>query len=193
MARQSPTSFISAAWPASIQSKKPQAGCGSAAWSLTTGWRPRPWCDFALAALAANARLEFLGLDGRTRSVIAGTLGAASDEGLLTTITLPSGASCRLVFDRSLRPIVTLALGFDLDGDRIAGGRVAIGCAYAAPLVTALPLGPLMPHRLAAIAQRVAQATLSQLPEPVGDPHATAAYRRRMIAVLLRRNLSALG
>jgi aerobic carbon-monoxide dehydrogenase medium subunit len=152
-----------------------------------------PAYDFALAALAANARLEFLGLDGRTRSVIAGTLGAASDEGLLTTITLPSGASCRLVFDRSLRPIVTLALGFDLDGDRIAGGRVAIGCAYAAPLVTALPLGPLMPHQLAAIAQRVAQATLSQLPEPVGDRHATAAYRRRMIAVLLRRNLSALG
>jgi len=149
--------------------------------------------DFALAALAANARLEFIGLDGHTRSVTAGTLGAASEEGLLTAITLPSDASCRLVFDRSLRPIVSLVLGFDLDGDRIAGGRAAIGCAYAAPLVAALPFDAMRPRQLAAMAESLAQATLAQLPEPLGDRHASAAYRRRMIAVLLRRNLSALA
>jgi aerobic carbon-monoxide dehydrogenase medium subunit len=120
--------------------------------------------DFALAALAANAQVEFLGLDGRKRSAIAGTLGAASEEGLLTAITLPSGAACRLVFDRSLRPIVSLVLGFDLDGDRIATGRVAIGCAYAAPLVMALPLEAMMQHQLAAQAERLAQATASRLP-----------------------------
>jgi carbon-monoxide dehydrogenase medium subunit len=152
-----------------------------------------PAYDFALAALAANARLEFLGLDGRTRSVIAGTLGAASEEGLLTTITLPSGAACRLVFDRSLRPIVTLALGFDLKGKRIVAARAAIGCAYAAPLVTTLPLDALTPYQLAKRAESLAQATASRLPEPLDDRHATAAYRRRMIAVLLRRNLGALA
>lgn len=152
-----------------------------------------PAYDFALAALAANARLEFLGLDGRSRSVIAGTLGAASEEGLLTAITLPSGNSCRLVFDRSLRPIVTLALGFDRDGGRIVAVRVAIGCAYAAALVTALPLEAMTPRQLAARAESLAQATAARLPEPLADRHASAAYRRRMIAVLLRRNLSALG
>lgn len=152
-----------------------------------------PAYDFALAALAANARLEFLGPDGRTRSVAAGTPGAATDDGLLTTITLPSGASCRLVIDRSLRPIVTLALGLDLKGDEIVAGRAAIGCAYAAPLVTPLPIDALMPHQLAAIAQSVTQATLAQLPEPLGDRHAGAPYRRRMIAVLLHRRLSALA
>jgi len=59
--------------------------------------------------------------------------------------------------------------------------------------VAALPLEALMPHQLAATAESLAQATASRLPEPVGDRHATAGYRRRMIAVLLRRNLSALA
>ena len=89
-----------------------------------------PAYDFALAALAANARLHFLAADGAMRIVPTAQPGGDLQDGLLTAITLPSGCTLHLVFDRSLRPIVSLALGLDVVDGRVTGGRVAIGCAY---------------------------------------------------------------
>ncbi len=150
-----------------------------------------PTYDFALAALAANARLHFLGAGGRTGIVSAAQSRGAIGDGLLTAITLRSGSALRLVFDRSLRPVVTLALGLDIVDGRIASGRVAIGCAYAAPLAASLPLAePLSPGELAHRAERLAQEVVIGLPTPLADHHATSGYRRRMIEVLTRRNLS---
>ena len=90
-----------------------------------------PAYDFALAVMAAAGRLEFLAADGSAQNLAATAPDGIAGDGLLTHITLPAAASCRLVFDRSLRPIVTLALGLDLDDGRITSGRLAIGCAYA--------------------------------------------------------------
>jgi CO/xanthine dehydrogenase FAD-binding subunit len=109
-------------------------------------------------------------------------------------IILPTGTIFRLAFDRSLRPIVSLALGLDLADGRITGGRVAIGCAYATPIVGKLPIDEaLPPGELASRASAIAQEVAAGLPEPLGDHHAGASYRRRMAEVLLRRNLSALA
>src|SRR6516164_1790244 len=124
-----------------------------------------PSYDFALTALAADARLQFLISDGST---------------------------LRLVFDRSLRAVVTVALGLDVVDGRITRGRVAIGCAYSAPLTASLPLAePLPPGELAHGAEQLAQEVVTGLPTPLADHHATSGYRLRMIEVLLRRNLTA--
>ena len=50
---------------------------------------------------------------------------------------------------------------------------------------------PLSPGELAQRAERVAQEVATGLPALLTDYHATSRYRRRMIEVLLRRNLSA--
>ena len=152
-----------------------------------------PAYDFALAALAAGARLVFLDPDGSPSVVAAAELGGGRLDRLLTTIILPSGMTLRLMFDRSLRPIVSLVLGLDLADGRITGGRVAIGCAYATPMAARLPIDEALAiGELASRAAAIAREVATGLPEPRGDHNAGANYRRRMVEGLLRRHLSAL-
>jgi len=152
-----------------------------------------PTYDFALAAMAVEAQMHFLALDGST-IVVAAADGVASHVGLLTTIVFRSGSTVRLLFDRSLRPIVSLALGLDFADGRITGGRAAIGCAYPVPIAAKLPFdAPLLPAEMAHCAAPLAQAVAVGLPEPLGDHHGSSGYRRRMIEVLLRRNLCAVA
>ena len=152
-----------------------------------------PSYDFALAAVAADAQLHFLSPDGGT-TVLAAVDGVSDQVGLLTAIEFPLGSTLRLLFDRSLRPIVTLALGLDFAGGRITGGRAAIGCAYPVVVAAKLPLDePLPPVELARRAAPLAQAVAAGLPEPLGDHHGSCGYRRRMIELLLCRNLGAVA
>jgi aerobic carbon-monoxide dehydrogenase medium subunit len=144
--------------------------------------------DFALAAMAADARLHFLTADGDHRVVNASQPDAAPEDGLLTAVTMPCGSGLRLLFDRALRPVVSLALGLDVADGRIAGGRVAIGCAYRAPIVARL-----RPLAQVGESEEVARIVAAGLPEPVADHHAGSGYRRRMIEVLLGRNLRAIA
>jgi aerobic carbon-monoxide dehydrogenase medium subunit len=153
-----------------------------------------PDYDFALAAMAAGAQLHFLGTDGVDRTVSAMGLSKTSQHGLLTAITIPSLPRLRLAFDRSLRPTVTLALGFDFDDGKVVAGRIAIGCAFAVPVALALPLDePLPPREVADGAAALAREVTASLSEPMNSGDASARYRRRMIEVLLRRNLGMLA
>jgi len=158
-----------------------------------------PTYDVALAVMAAGAELRFAMADGAERRVAAGALTDAAGRpvaqpGLLTAIALPASNRLRLGFDRSLRPALSMAVGLDLDGTRIAGGRVAIGCAFAGPLARALPFdAPLAASELAGAAGEIAHRLASTLPEPASDGQDGATYRRRMVAVLLRRQLVALA
>jgi CO/xanthine dehydrogenase FAD-binding subunit len=153
-----------------------------------------PAYDFTLAAMATGAELHFLGMDGTARIVPTMGMSGTKPDGLLTTITLPMARRLRLAFDRSLRPAVTLALGLDLDDGKVVAGRIAIGCAYTAPLAATLPLNePLPPREVAQRSAILAHDVAVSLPEPANVGHASAHYRRRMIEVLLRRNLGALA
>jgi carbon-monoxide dehydrogenase medium subunit len=153
-----------------------------------------PAYDFTLAAMATGAELHFLGMDSTARIVSAMGMNGAKPDGLLTAITLPMARRLHLAFDRSLRPAVTLALGLALDNGKVVAGRIAIGCAFAVPLAVTLPLDePLPPREVAQRAAILAHYVTVSLPEPASDGHASAPYRRRMIEVLVRRNLSALA
>jgi CO/xanthine dehydrogenase FAD-binding subunit len=127
-------------------------------------------------------------------AVSAMALGGLSAYGLLTGITLPSAARLRLAFDRSLRPAITLALGLDVEDGKVIGGRVAIGCAFPAPVSLCLPISePLSSREAVERAAILARDHAASLPEPVTNQHASARYRRQMIEVLLRRNLATLA
>lgn len=153
-----------------------------------------PGYDFALAAMAADAQLHFLTCSGETRVVSATDWNGATSDQLLTAVVLPFGSAFRVMFDRSLRPIVTLAIGLEVCEDRITGGRVAIGCGYPRPMGAPLPFQESLTVReLGRCAARFAHELAVELPEPLADHNAGASYRRRMIEVLLRRNLSALA
>jgi aerobic carbon-monoxide dehydrogenase medium subunit len=146
-----------------------------------------PNYDFALAVMAADARLEFLEPGGKSRTVAAIEPDALATEGLLLAIIVPSVSTLRLWFDRSLRPTVTMAFGLNVTGQPMAEMLVAIGCACTTPSATRLVAHwPISAESVAGLTQSIA----ATLPEPIGDHNAGAVYRRRMIEVLLRRNLS---
>lgn len=77
-----------------------------------------------------------------------------------------------IVYDRSLKPVVSVAVGEE---------AVAIGCAYAEMYV--ISLGAAMPGELS--------AALAALPDPIDDAFGSATYRHRMIGVLVDRCLRA--
>ncbi|MGH1491122.1 MAG: FAD binding domain-containing protein [Acidimicrobiales bacterium] len=112
--------------------------------------------DAAPILAAAEARLVFASPDG---TVYETSVTDRPETGLLVRCEIPLAG--RVVFDRSLKPVVSVAVGND---------SVAIGCAYDSPIVVAR--------------QGFDQ---SLLPDPVDDAYATAAYRQRMIEVLISR------
>ncbi|WP_420443590.1 2Fe-2S iron-sulfur cluster-binding protein [Candidatus Poriferisodalis sp.] len=121
--------------------------------------------DAAPILAAAGAELIFMEPDGSERRC------AVADrprDRLLVGCEVPLAG--RVVYDRSLKPVASVAVGDD---------HIAIGCAY--PTVEVLPDG--------AANTAAARAALGALPDPTDDVFASAAYRRRVIDVLAGRCL----
>jgi hypothetical protein len=119
-----------------------------------------PHTNMVFVGVAADVAAPFathLAADGVIRIVQTAQPGGDLQDGLLTAITLPSDCTLHLVFDRSLRPIVTLAIGLDVVG-RVGSGRIAIGCAYTAPLAASLPLADPLSRRRTGAPSRTAGA-----------------------------------
>ena len=123
--------------------------------------------DAAPILAAAGASLIFVEPDGVQRRY------AVADrprDRLLMGCEVPLNG--HVVYDRSLKPIVSVAVGNDC---------VAIGCAYQE--VKVLAAGSTDSPGVG--------VALANLPDPIGDVFASAAYRRRMIRVLVNRCLQA--
>lgn len=119
---------------------------------------------------AIGATLRFLTDAGEVSVAASSDAGDYPARALLTAIDIPVSATARLGFDRSLKPLVSVAVG--LNGDVVS---VGVGCAYTSPFFwsgritdseTALP---------------------AALPDPLDNPMGGGAYRRRMIGVLSGR------
>jgi carbon-monoxide dehydrogenase medium subunit len=137
----------------------------------------------ALMALGADAEVDAgarVGLDA---------IGAGS---LVTAFVVPEPTGLRLFADRSLRPALTLWVGFSEVGGRVRLLRVAVGMAHPKPVCIALPID-LPRASLGQAAAGIADDITRLLPEPRSDGRATGAYRRRMVAVLTRRILIQAG
>jgi carbon-monoxide dehydrogenase medium subunit len=154
-----------------------------------------PEYDGAPLAMALGATLVFCAPNGCQRRMPAAALPEVQPAaGLLLAVEFPTGARVRLATERSLRPVVNLAVGMDWSGDHIVGLRVAIGCAYQTPCVWPLAVPEsLTDAALLHSAAALAEAFAAGLPEPIDDWRASSHYRRRMIGVLLRRTLERVG
>lgn len=131
----------------------------------------------ALPALAAlGARLEFTGPDGpRAVDLAADPLPELPTGALLVSATVPLDPAPRLHVERAYKPVAALFLA--RRGDAV---RAAVACAHGRVVAAS------------GAAADGAAALASRLPEPVTDAWASAAYRARLVDVLLRRGMAAL-
>jgi len=147
--------------------------------------------DLLPSLLALGVRLVFTNRHG-SEAHVDGTDSQLPD-GLLTRIEIPARKERRFVLDRSYKPVISLAVCVEQNGGRISG-RAALGCAHFWPLVLPLELGSARTlSSLGACAADAASEFAAQLAEPLTDMHGSAAYRRTLAEVLLRRALTRLA
>ena len=134
-----------------------------------------PGYDGRVLLAAAGGQMIFQGADGEVSVPAACGPDEIPPDALLTAIELPAAVSGKLAFDRSLKPVVSVAVGLD-------GGlaNVAVGCAYRTP------------HFWSGPVTDIDDSFAAMLPEPQDNPMGSAAYRRRMTGVLARRLTSSL-
>jgi carbon-monoxide dehydrogenase medium subunit len=110
----------------------------------------------------------------------------------LVAIEIPTDGPVALRYDRVHKPVVSVAVAVRRGEDLRPVGRVAVGCAY--PQAISVPLGPLPQGKdVTEQAAAVAADAVSRLPVPVEDHVASADYRRRVMGVLIKRQLVGLA
>jgi carbon-monoxide dehydrogenase medium subunit len=157
-----------------------------------------PAAELGVASLALGARVSLLGPAGE-RVVTAedfflgqGTTACAPDE-VITDITIPLAPRCGWSFlETSLRAqdsaVVAVAALIDVrpGDDRVGDVRLAVGGAADRPV---LVLPALAGSTVDDAAVRDLAAAVAESVSPCSDVRASAAYRKRLVAVLTRRAL----
>ncbi len=136
-----------------------------------------PNYDGPVLLAARSARYVFEKPDGTTSLVDAESSPDVEPGALLTRIVIPTGEKRRLVFDRSLKPVISVAAGVDGNGS----GRVAFGCAFPETVCVKFDAG--------GDAGDIAEEISGNLPRPIQNAFAGSDYRRRMARVLLERQI----
>jgi carbon-monoxide dehydrogenase medium subunit len=99
----------------------------------------------------------------------------------------PSGITRRLVYDRSLRPMLSVALRLDhSDGKVVSAGAVLGGCR-AWPFRVDLAMEGILLSALDARAMDIAHQAFAQMPAPTVPWFGIAGYREHVAPVLLSR------
>ena len=145
--------------------------------------------DALPAFLALDAVAHFEDSKG-SWSVPIENVTKAKQFGLLTAIEFPIGDARVFSMDRSLKPVTSVAISAEFSRGLFKNIRVGIGCAFSAPLGRSLHnKAGISPGELIDHTEELARAFAAALPEPVENVFASASYRRRMIAVILARQL----
>jgi aerobic carbon-monoxide dehydrogenase medium subunit len=147
---------------------------------------------------ALDARMHFTGphgdadvaVDEFVRSGAPGTPEAV-DRGLLHRLTVETASLRWYSYDRSMRPVTTVAVAVRAPEAGESGGRViaTVGSEYRRPvrLSAVLPGAELTAADVRPVAARLAAG----LPDWTGDYAGTADYRRHLVEVLAGRQLTA--
>lgn len=153
----------------------------------------RPRYEGALLLSAAGAELEFATAAGHLKVTPADLwAGHAPARSLLTTITMDTGGLAWYAYERSMRPLITLAACLRRH-DGGGGGwllRCAVGTEYLRPVVLELSLPGTELRDVARAAKDIAGQAFAQLPTEFFDPVVTRAYCMAAGSVLLARQLA---
>lgn len=162
--------------------------------------RADAYLDYPAPLLALDAELHLRSCSGeRTVSVAdlfeAGSAHTRQPHEILVRILLPpspAGALC--VYERVARsdqdvPIVSLALGLEMDGVTCRLARIGVGSCGPAPIRSRQAEARLEGTELGEREVAFAIQVLLQNVAPVDDLRGTASYRRAVLPGLLRRAL----
>jgi carbon-monoxide dehydrogenase medium subunit len=149
----------------------------------------RPRYELSVMCDSLGAELVFLAPSGPARRAVADVWDGRVPAGaLLLSIDIPDAASTWFGYERSMRPLLTVAAtvrgGTDPGGADSSGAdpggtvRMSVGSEMRRHVTVEAPLGT-DPLDIAAL-----------LPDAIGDPVAGADYRRHVAGVLLGRLLS---
>jgi CO/xanthine dehydrogenase FAD-binding subunit len=104
------------------------------------------------------------------------------------TVPLPRpGTIRRLVYDRSLRPMFSVALRFDHAGGRVENACAVLGGCHAWPFRAELPIAGLPLSDLDARIEDISRQAFAQMPAPTVPWFGIAGYRENVAPVLLSR------
>ena len=147
--------------------------------------------EASLLLSAADARLEFATAQHGELRLAPPALwaGAVPERALLTAIHIDTGDLLHYDYERSMRPLLTLAFALRRRGDGVQL-RVAVATEYLQPMLLELTLAntAAIPHN----ARAIAGDAFSQLPAAFADPVVSHAYARAAGAALLARRLESL-
>jgi aerobic carbon-monoxide dehydrogenase medium subunit len=154
--------------------------------------------EMAVILGALDATMQFAGASGDSvvqvdEFVRTGSPGTPEtvDRGLLHRLTIDTGSLRWFSYDRSMRPVTTIAVAVRAPEAGAAGGRVTavVGSEYRRPvrLSATLPSADLTTADVRPVAAHLAAG----LPDWTEDYVGTAAYRRHLVEVLVGRQLTA--
>ena len=145
--------------------------------------------EVSLLLTALNARLEFATQAGALQlSPSELWAGQAPPRSVLTAVHLETASLASFTYERTLRPLMTLAVALRRTDDGLHLS-CAIASEFLPPLAMTQALPGLQPQALARNAQAIARDVFAQLPTTFADPVLSNAYARRAGAVLLERRL----
>jgi CO/xanthine dehydrogenase FAD-binding subunit len=163
---------------------------------------PPPGGDFAVALLALDAELKFVGKNGARVMPLdefyTGFLTNRMVPGEILSeviLPIPKGSSAFIKYGRrhtNTPSIVAVAINIVFDGDMVEEARVALNAVgphpFRAKRVEAYLQGKALKEEVALQAAELATTEI----EPFTDPIASEWYRRKMVPVIVKRALERL-
>lgn len=163
---------------------------------------PPPGGDFAVALLALDAELKFVGKNGarvmRLDEFYTGFLTNRMVPGEILSeviLPIPKGSSAFIKYGRrhtNTPSIVAVAINIVFEGDMVEEARVALNAVgphpFRAKRVEAYLQGKALKEEVALEAAELATTEI----EPFTDPIASEWYRRKMVPVIIKRALERL-
>jgi aerobic carbon-monoxide dehydrogenase medium subunit len=152
-----------------------------------------------------DAEIDIRGPAGQRRISVSeyaktpGTGALQPGEIISALVLKPMGRNVRMAYERfSLRqafdlPLVSVAVGASIVGGNYNDVRVSVVGGSRMPARCAVVENTLNGKRSSEKLTDEAAAAIAKWAEPQSDHHASAAYRRHLLAVMLRRALSTLA
>jgi CO/xanthine dehydrogenase FAD-binding subunit len=144
---------------------------------------------------ALGASLRYSTHDCSAAAITVAELGEANNalrrfHGLATAVRVPlptTGTTRRVIYDRSLRPALSVALQVDHAGGQVQTACALLGGCHAWPVRRDLPVAGLTLSEFGAQARDIAFEAFAQLPPPTVPWFGALHYRERVAPILLSR------